>query len=103
MNASTAMAPFRGSRMAGQISQTAPPSAPLTSSLPSPAHGGLGGLEPEKPGMGLDPTLEPSRKLSSSPVLMIGVPSRLVPLIEASADRDRKSTRLNSSHLGISY
>src|SRR5216684_6204442 len=31
-----------------------------------------GGLEPEKPGMGLDPTLVPSRKLSSSAVLMIG-------------------------------
>src|SRR5205807_873594 len=42
-NASEAIAPFRGSRMVGQISQTAPPSAPPTSRLPSFPQGDVGG------------------------------------------------------------
>lgn len=87
-NASCAIAPFRGSRMVGQISHTAPPSAPPTSRLPSFPQGEVGGgcALRGRPNMQLlvetthsDAWATPSRKWSSEPVWMIGVPSRLFP------------------------
>src|SRR5215467_11919067 len=63
-NASEAMAPLRGSGMAGQTSQTAPPSLPSNASWPSAPH-----------------PLASSSSLSSCAVRMMGVPSVLKPFL----------------------
>src|SRR5438270_150226 len=65
-NASEAMAPLRGSGMAGQMSQTAPLSVPSTASWPSAPQ-----------------PLASSSSLSSWAVRMTGVPSRFLPFFAA--------------------
>src|ERR1043166_6017974 len=65
-NASDAIAPLRGSGIAGQMSQTAPPSTPLTASCPSAPQ-----------------PLASSSSLSSWAVRMLGYPSTSLPFLAA--------------------
>src|SRR5256885_2836087 len=89
-----------------------PPRSPLFPYPPlfrSPRGPGIGGRErpddPEPLGGVVQPEPDHQQQRERDLVALRGLPDReaLREVVQADAGRDRKSTRLNSSHLVISY